>query len=44
MAIRKIVQLGDDVLRKRSFEVDKVNDRIITLLDDMKDSTPICRS
>ena len=38
MAIRKIVQLGDDVLRKRSFEVDKVNDRIITLLDDMKDT------
>lgn len=38
MAIRKIVQLGDEVLRKRSFEVNKVNDRIITLLDDMKDT------
>ena len=38
MAIRKIVQLGDDVLRKHSFDVDKVNEKIIALLDDMKET------
>ena len=38
MAIRKIVQLGDEDLRKRSFEVDKVNEKIVTLLNDMKDT------
>ena len=35
MALRKIVLEGDDVLRKRSKDVATVNERILTLLDDM---------
>lgn len=38
MAIRKIIQLGDDTLRKKSFPVTEINDKIIQLLDDMKDT------
>jgi peptide deformylase len=35
MALRNIRKLGDELLRKRSREVDGVNQRILTLLDDM---------
>ncbi len=38
MAIRKIVTDEDELLRKKSREVVSVNNRIITLLDDMKDT------
>lgn len=38
MAIRKIVKLGDDILRKKSFPVEKIDQKVITLLDDMKDT------
>jgi peptide deformylase len=38
MAIRNIVQEGDEVLRKKCFEVDKIDEKIITLLDDMKET------
>lgn len=35
MATRQIRKNGDDVLRKKSKPVEKINDRIITLIDDM---------
>ncbi|WP_027398248.1 peptide deformylase [Anaerovorax odorimutans] len=35
MALRNIVTEGDDILRKRSREVNEINDRIIMILDDM---------
>lgn len=35
MAIRNIVKIGDDVLRKKSREVTKFDDRLHCLLDDM---------
>lgn len=38
MALRTIKLDGDPVLRKRSKEVDKINDRIQILLDDMVDT------
>ncbi len=38
MAIRKIVQEGDPVLRKKSFEVTDFGPRTFQLLDDMKDT------
>lgn len=38
MAIRNIVKLGDPILRKKSREVTKFDDRLFTLLDDMKDT------
>ena len=38
MATRNIVQIGDEVLRKKCFEVTEINDKIITLLDDMKET------
>ena len=38
MAIRKIIQLGDETLRKKSFPVTEINNKIIQLLDDMKDT------
>lgn len=38
MAIRNIVTIGDDVLRKRAREVDRVDDKIRALIDDMKDT------
>lgn len=38
MAYRKIVQTGDPILRTKSLPVEEINDEIITLLDDMKDT------
>ncbi len=38
MAIRNIVLLGDDILRKRSREVDKFDKRLHQLLDDMAET------
>ncbi len=38
MACRNIVQVGNDVLRKKSLPIEEINDEIITLLDDMKDT------
>ena len=38
MAIRNIIQLGDPVLRKKSFAVEMISPKIIQLLDDMKDT------
>lgn len=38
MAIRNIVQLGDLTLRKKCFEVTVFDDKLISLLDDMKDT------
>ena len=36
MAIRNIVQIGDEVLRKKSFEVTDFGEKTHQLLDDMK--------
>lgn len=38
MAIRNIVQIGDEVLRKTSQEVTVFDDKLFELLDDMKDT------
>lgn len=38
MAIRNIVKVGDDILRKKSFEVTAFDERLHTLLDDMKET------
>ncbi len=38
MAIRNIVKVGDDVLRKKSFLVTDFGKKTIELLDDMKDT------
>lgn len=38
MAIRQIVKLGDDVLRKKSFEVTDFGEKTHQLLDDMYDT------
>lgn len=38
MALRNIRKLGDDILRKKCRVVDNIDDRIITLLDDMADT------
>ncbi len=38
MAIRIIRKKGDPILRKVSRKVDKINSRIITLLDDMRET------
>ena len=38
MAILNIMKEGDPVLRKKSRPVEEITDRIITLLDDMKDT------
>jgi len=38
MALRTIRKDGDEVLRKKSKTVDEINDRILTLLDDMADT------
>jgi peptide deformylase len=35
MALRQIVQIGDEVLRKKSKQVEKIDNKIIELLDDM---------
>lgn len=38
MAIRQIVQIGDEVLRKKCFEVTDFGEKTSTLLDDMKET------
>ena len=38
MAILNIVKDGDDILRKKSNPVEKVDERVITLLEDMKET------
>lgn len=38
MAIRSIRKIGDDILRKKCRAVDVIDDRIITLLDDMAET------
>ena len=38
MAIRNVVQVGDDVLRQRCFEVEAFDEKLWALLDDMKDT------
>ena len=38
MAIRNIVQVGDEVLRQRCFEVENFDESLFRLLDDMKDT------
>ena len=38
MAIRNIVQVGDDVLRQRCQEVEVFDEKLWNLLDDMKDT------
>lgn len=38
MAIRQIVQIGDETLRKRSFEVVNFDNKLASLLDDMRDT------
>ena len=38
MAIRNIRKIGDELLRKKSKKVDEINDRILTLIKDMKET------
>ena len=38
MAIRNIVQIGDETLRKKSVEVTEFDEKLHTLLDDMADT------
>ena len=38
MAIRNVVQVGDEVLRQRCFEVENFDENLFTLLADMKDT------
>ena len=38
MAIRNVVQVGDDILRKKCFEVENFDEKLGELLDDMKDT------
>ncbi len=38
MALRNIVKLGDPILNKTSRQVDKFDDRLSTLIDDMKET------
>ncbi len=38
MAIRKVVQEGDEVLRQKCFAVESFDEKLWTLLDDMKDT------
>lgn len=38
MALREIVTVGDDILRKKAREVVKFNDRLCVLLDDMTET------
>ena len=38
MAIRNVVQVGDDILRKKCFEVTAFDEKLALLLDDMKDT------
>lgn len=43
MAIRQIVKEGDDVLTKKCREVVKFDDRLFTLLDDMKETLELAQ-
>ncbi|WP_333859101.1 peptide deformylase [Clostridium sp.] len=38
MALRNVIKYGDELLRKKSKKVDVINDRILTLLDDMEET------
>ncbi len=38
MAIRNIVKEGDEILRKKSKEVDRIDEKVITLLKDMAET------
>ena len=38
MAIRNVVQVGDEVLRQKCFPVEKFDESLFRLLDDMKDT------
>ena len=38
MAIRNVVQVGDEVLRQRCFEVETFDEKLWSLLDDMKET------
>lgn len=38
MAIRQILTVGDDILTKKCREVTEINDRILSILDDMADT------
>ncbi|WP_304339901.1 peptide deformylase [Metaclostridioides mangenotii] len=38
MALRRIAQIGEEVLRKKSRKVEKIDDRILQLLDDMAET------
>ena len=38
MAIRKILTFGDELLTKKCRKVEKIDDRILTLLDDMAET------
>ncbi len=42
MAILNIVKKGDETLRKRCKEVKEINERVLELLDDMKDTLYGC--
>jgi peptide deformylase len=42
MAIRNIVKKGDETLRKKSKEVKEINEKILELLDDMKETMYAC--
>ena len=42
MAIRNIIKKGDDVLTKRSKEVKDINDKILDLLEDMRETLYGC--
>jgi peptide deformylase len=38
MALRNIRKYGDDVLRKKCREVDQIDERLLTLIEDMKET------
>jgi peptide deformylase len=38
MALRNIRKYGDDILRKECREINKIDDRLLTLIEDMKET------
>ncbi len=38
MAIRRVIQVGDEVLRQKCFPVEKFDEKLWQILDDMKDT------
>ena len=38
MAIRSVVQVGDEVLRQKSFPVEEFDEKLVRLLEDMKET------